>query len=172
MDMERPLALDHPTWSELTHAYGSARDIPELLVAARSFPNRKHDANEEPWFSLWSALAHQGDVYTASYAAAEHLALDAVNRPSELWLDRLNLVFWIEHCRMKRSAPAVPDFLTSSYDRAKQVAHQKLADLIQSKTVLDPVTEAPYLLQGIAALRGWRDLSDYLNFFPDGPPQD
>jgi len=45
---------------------GSAADVPALLVALLAFP--KSEGQREPWFSIWSALAHQGDVYSASFA--------------------------------------------------------------------------------------------------------
>ncbi|GGM90322.1 hypothetical protein GCM10009721_14710 [Terrabacter tumescens] len=59
-------------WATLEHAYGSARDVPDLLAAAEH-------ASEETgpeWDDLWSRLCHQGTVYTASYAAIP--ALDAM----------------------------------------------------------------------------------------------
>jgi len=65
------LDLDDPRWSDLTHAYGKASDIPDLLRQLDKLPLATGDA--EPWFSLWSALAHQGDVYPASFAAVPHV---------------------------------------------------------------------------------------------------
>jgi len=52
------LSLDSDRWSELQHAYGDASNIPALLVQLIDLPSATGDA--EPWFSLWSALAHQG----------------------------------------------------------------------------------------------------------------
>ena len=66
------LALDAPRWAELRTAYGAAGDIPEMLRDLESVPNSK-DYRDEPWFSIWSALAHQGDVYSASFAAVPHV---------------------------------------------------------------------------------------------------
>ncbi|WP_345191368.1 hypothetical protein [Streptomyces lavendulae] len=55
-------------WSQLTHAYGTAEDVPGLLEAAGPDP-------ENPaWSELWSRLCHQGTVYPASYAALPALA--------------------------------------------------------------------------------------------------
>ncbi|NKE59970.1 hypothetical protein FXN61_25490 [Lentzea sp. PSKA42] len=55
-------------WSQLTHAYGTAEDIPGLL-------DRVATSNDsEAWDELWSALCHQGTTYPASYAALPHLA--------------------------------------------------------------------------------------------------
>lgn len=50
-------------WSRLSHAYGSAEDIPALLDQIAS------DPASERWTDLWSALCHQGSVYSASFAA-------------------------------------------------------------------------------------------------------
>lgn len=65
------LNLDSPKWSELDHAYGKASDIPDLLRQLETIPNP--DDNSEPWLSLWSSLAHQGDIYSASFAAVPHI---------------------------------------------------------------------------------------------------
>ncbi|MFF2847122.1 hypothetical protein ACFVT5_12385 [Streptomyces sp. NPDC058001] len=55
-------------WSKLTHAYGSAEDIPPLLDRLAS------DPTPEDWADLWSALCHQGSVYPASFASLPWLA--------------------------------------------------------------------------------------------------
>ncbi|TGN73979.1 hypothetical protein E5083_24720 [Streptomyces bauhiniae] len=55
-------------WSKLSHAYGSAEDIPALLDRIASEPK------PDLWSDLWSALCHQGSVYPASFAALPWLA--------------------------------------------------------------------------------------------------
>jgi hypothetical protein len=55
-------------WSQLSHAYGSAGDIPALLDRIAREPR------PELWSDLWSALCHQGSVYSASFAALPWLA--------------------------------------------------------------------------------------------------
>ncbi|MFD7105724.1 hypothetical protein [Streptomyces celluloflavus] len=55
-------------WSQLSHAYGSAEDIPALLGRISREPK------PELWSDLWSALCHQGSVYSASFAALPWLA--------------------------------------------------------------------------------------------------
>ncbi|MER5419052.1 hypothetical protein [Streptosporangium roseum] len=54
-------------WSQLSHAYGSAEDLPALLDQIEA------DPNAERWNDLWSALCHQGSVYSASFAALPRL---------------------------------------------------------------------------------------------------
>jgi len=74
------LDLMSPRWKELSHAYGPARDIPDLLKQLKTAPPKK-DYRSEPWFSRWSALCHQGDVYTASYAAVPHIVAVGSKKP-------------------------------------------------------------------------------------------
>jgi hypothetical protein len=67
--MTSPQPID---WHLLNHAYGVARDVPALLEQINGFP-AEPDWQSEPWFSLWSALYHQGDIYPASIAAVSHI---------------------------------------------------------------------------------------------------
>ena len=57
-------------WTALRHGYGTAEDIPALLVAAEDSGLESGPA----WDDVWSRLYHQGTVYTASYAALPLLA--------------------------------------------------------------------------------------------------
>ncbi|MEU5881826.1 hypothetical protein [Spirillospora sp. NPDC047279] len=54
-------------WSQLRHAYGCADDVPGMLD--RLVP----DEGAEVWVELWSAICHQGTVYSASFAALPRL---------------------------------------------------------------------------------------------------
>jgi hypothetical protein len=69
-------------WARLGLAYGDASNVPALLDHARRAPAGGW-YTDEPWFSLWSALCHQGDVYTASYAAVPELVAIAQARREE-----------------------------------------------------------------------------------------
>lgn len=90
-------------WSSLSHAYGSAADVPALLDRARVAPP-PGSYGDEPWFSLWSALVHQGDVFTASYAALPRLVdiAEARRREPRVAAECLYLAASIE---MERGAP-------------------------------------------------------------------
>ncbi len=72
-------------WHLLRHAYGDASDIPALLKKVESFP-AETDWQAEPWFSLWSALYHQGDIYTASIAAVPQIVSTLSQAPSKATL--------------------------------------------------------------------------------------
>ncbi|MFC8175692.1 hypothetical protein [Streptomyces sp. NPDC057325] len=72
-------------WAQLSHAYGSAEDIPVLLDQIASEPS------PERWNDLWSALCHQGSVYSASFAALPWLADVAGRDDREQAVSALNL---------------------------------------------------------------------------------
>jgi hypothetical protein len=109
------LPLDSPRWSELDHAYGKAAGIPALLRQLESFPPSGPD--DEPWFSLWSALAHQGDVYPASFAAVPHVVRALATAPDRAGAVYLQFPAWVEICR-KRQDVAVPPDLRDAYAAA------------------------------------------------------
>lgn len=67
------LSLDDPAWGQLEHAYGSASDIPGFLRTLHSSTGPADGYDSQPWFGLWSRLCHQGDIYSASYAAVPHI---------------------------------------------------------------------------------------------------
>lgn len=54
-------------WSDLEHAYGSAKDLPELIKQFESCPDSR------TWDALWSRLCHQGTFYSATWWALPHL---------------------------------------------------------------------------------------------------
>jgi hypothetical protein len=57
-------------WDRLTHAYGWAVDVPQMLVNLVS-PDKK--ARDAGWEVLWAAVNHQGDYYDSTVAAIPFL---------------------------------------------------------------------------------------------------
>ncbi len=106
------LTLDSPEWARLRHAYGAAKDIPNLLRQLDTFPSS--DGNAEPWFSIWSALAHQGDVYSASFAAVPHVIRVLSTAPERAQYSFFQFPAWVEICR-HRNGLTVPDDLFPAY---------------------------------------------------------
>jgi hypothetical protein len=109
------LSLDSPRWSKLRHAYGAASDIPKLLEALKEFP--AENPAGDPWFTLWSALAHQGDVYPASFAAVPHIVAILANDPRRSTASYFQLPTWIEICRLRNGTP-IPVDCTDAYFEA------------------------------------------------------
>jgi hypothetical protein len=106
------LELDDPRWAELHHAYGVASDIPELL---RQLENGAPSVGRsEPWFTLWSSLAHQGDVYPASFAAVPHVISVLASAPATSDISFFHFPAWVEICRQRNQIP-VPEFLSADY---------------------------------------------------------
>lgn len=72
MDLVRALdGLDARPWSSLSHAYGSAGDVPDLL---RDLTGADVDAADEALSELYGSVLHQGTVYAASAEAVPFLA--------------------------------------------------------------------------------------------------
>ncbi|MDL2402868.1 hypothetical protein [Rhizobium mayense] len=116
------LSLDDPRWKELLHAYGNAEDVPELLSVLGSSPGPKVDVNVEPWHSLWSCLCHQGDVYTASYAAVPHIVKIANETQGPIDRSFFLLPAAIEVARRTGQGPELCDLYAEDYhDAIKQL---------------------------------------------------
>jgi hypothetical protein len=108
------LPLDSTRWSGLSHAYGDASDIPSLLAALESLPPTG-ESGAEPYFSLWSALCHQGDVYVGSYAAVPHIVRVIGTAPERVPMTLFLMVACIEIARSKGCGPTVPPDLQADY---------------------------------------------------------
>lgn len=103
------LSLDSPHWKELQHVYGAALDKPKLLRQLYSFPNSNGES--EPWFTLWSSLAHQGDVYSASFAAVPHVVDTLSEGQEKACFDYFQFPAWVEVCRHNNNVSVPADLL-------------------------------------------------------------
>jgi hypothetical protein len=108
------LPLESPGWSELADAYGASSDIPGLLADLLALPPDR-GGEAEPYFSLWSALCHQGDVYTASYAAVPHIVRAIAGGPERAPWSLFQMVACIEIARAKGRGPEIPPGLQADY---------------------------------------------------------
>ena len=111
------LSLESNDWSQLTHACGAANDIPGLLDQLSEYPS-KSGYDSEPFFSLWSSLCHQGDTYTAAYAAVPHILALAEADVNRITYDFLLLPTSIEIARRTGRGPEVPAELSDNYTAA------------------------------------------------------
>ena len=71
------LALDDKRWSLLSHAYGSADDIPELILELQ---NNFDSESENGLF--YGALCHQYSTYSATFAAVPYIVKVALQENS------------------------------------------------------------------------------------------
>ena len=143
------LKLDSPRWSELEHAYGKAADIPSLLRQLNDVPTS--DGRREPWFTLWSALAHQGDVYSASFAAVPHVVAALASAPTRADSSYFQFPAWVEICRHRKNV-SVPQDLQPAYAEALS----KLPGLVAAASPRDWDSEfLVCALSSIAAAKGF-----------------
>lgn len=113
------LALDSQRWHALQHAYGTASDIPALLRQLDVLPPASGE--DEPWFTLWSALAHQGDVYSASFAAVPHVVKALQSNPLAADATYFQFPAWIEICRRKCEIEVPADLSAAYFDALGQL---------------------------------------------------
>lgn len=172
------IELDNPLWSELSHAhgraspihsapstrsagggfggYGTVPDIPSLLRQLEANPRiGPGDARTEPWFSLWSALCHQGDIYTASYAAVPHLVRIAFTVNGVPDWQFFDLPTAIEIARATGKGPEIPPILVDSYFDALRQLHTlafRVADETWDEVFSRAVTAALVVSKGHALL--------------------
>lgn len=110
------ITLDDSKWATLTTAYGSADGIPALLKQLSDFPVCEN-YDDDPWFSLWSALCHQGDVYSASFAAVPFIVGAAECDPSRASFNFFALPASIEVARVENKFQ-IPAELEMAYFEA------------------------------------------------------
>ncbi|AWW41681.1 hypothetical protein [Streptomyces cadmiisoli] len=76
--MKSPAELDDVPWHALTHAYGSADDVPELIKALYQDDDEVVD---ESIYELYGNIHHQGNSYSASAPAVPFLAHAVLHVP-------------------------------------------------------------------------------------------
>jgi hypothetical protein len=118
------ISLQSGAWQELTHAYGKASDIPGLLSQLSQSPAPKSGYKDEPWFSLWSALCHQGDVYSASYAAVPHIVRVGTETSGPIDSGFFLLPACIEVARNNGRGPQIPAEMADAYFEGLRGLHQ------------------------------------------------
>jgi len=70
--------LDQIDWRQLSHAYGPATDVPEMI---RGLATITPENREQVLVEVWSSILHQGSLYTATAAAIPFL-IELLNEPS------------------------------------------------------------------------------------------
>jgi hypothetical protein len=157
IELTAVLSLDDPRWSHLTHAYGSAVDIPPLLRQLSNFPSSQN-CKDEPWYSLWSSLCHQGDVYSASFAAVPHIIMAAAADPKRVSYSYLLLPASIEIARVKGAVP-IPEYLDTPYFQSLAIVPGIVAGASGEKWDEDFCSSA---LAAIAAAKGHSSMAEII----------
>jgi hypothetical protein len=100
-------SLDSPAWQHLLHAYGPTTDVPDLLRQLAESLGPHLSYKDEPWYSLWLSLCHQGDVYIASYAAVPHILRIALLTKGPIDSSFFQLPACVEIARASGRGPAL-----------------------------------------------------------------
>jgi hypothetical protein len=103
------LSLTDPIWHELEGGYRVPYDASEALA--------RMEAGESVWDELWEELHHQGDVGVASYAAIPQIVRISEAQRGFDW-NLYAFAATVEIERHRKSNPALPDWLASSYKAA------------------------------------------------------
>ena len=145
------LPLDSHEWAQLEHAYGPAIDTPGLISQLAGDPRPSGKADSEPWFSLWSSLCHQDEVYPASYAAVPHVVDICASYDGAVDFSFFLLPTCIE---IARSLGRGPD-LTDAFARDYYDAIERLRDCVIARISDDwDETFAMSLVAALAASKG------------------
>ena len=83
--------LDTIPWKKLTHAYGSADDVPELLRELKTM-SPKSQGEDSPLWQLFGNIWHQGTVYEATSYAVPFLIELAANQNTPARIGILELL--------------------------------------------------------------------------------
>ncbi|MFI1997061.1 hypothetical protein [Actinoplanes sp. NPDC020271] len=89
--------LNGTDWAELSHAYGSAEDVPDRL---RALLSEDEGRIAEAWHELGNLLTHQDSVYPATAPAALFVAAILSDPQTAIWVQgrplRAELIDWLE----------------------------------------------------------------------------
>jgi hypothetical protein len=111
---------------------------------------------DEPWFTLWSALAHQGDVYPASFAAVPYVVKALATDPARAGADYFHFPAWVEINR-HRNGITIPQDLQPAYESALR----QLPSLVAVAAARDwDSVLLRSALSAIAASKGHIDLAE------------
>lgn len=141
------LDLDSQDWGKYRHAYGEASDIPSMFAKLRA---ASRDNWETVYEEFFNTIAHQGDVYTATYAIAPHLLDYAIELGPCKQSD--DLLFSIAYASRGDRGPEVPEDLEEAWEDTQEGAREVILERL-----LDSQTSEDYtgcLISGLLYLSG------------------
>lgn len=153
------LDLNTTEWSKFRHAYGDASNLPELINELKNAPY-PNEYTDEPWFTLWSSLCHQGSVYTGSFAAVPYLLDIAQSKEPKYQLKFIDLIASIHCFRTAKGQDNIPEQLIESYNLAVEESLKLSYELI--KLPLSEPEALKSLLAAIATFKGDNELGAML----------
>jgi hypothetical protein len=153
-----PLPLDDPRWGTLRHAYGDADDVPEMLRAlAAGGPG-------DVWEPIWSSLCHQGDTYSASYAAVPHVVAIGAQLPRAAQLAFWSFAGAVAGAHVRPEDDEVAE-LTPAFAAALAEAERHIVECLVAGI---PERDALWLAVALAGVRGAKPINDAIESLSDG----
>ncbi|MFC3702845.1 hypothetical protein ACFOND_14490 [Reinekea marina] len=143
-------------WNKLEHAYGNASDIPGLLAQLEEYPECE-DYESEPFFTLWSSLCHQGDIYNSSYAAVPHIISLIEKHPQRANYNYFLLPVCIEIARLKGNGAKLNIEMERNYIESIKL----MAKLAGESPLSDPIM-ANVLAAAVAVAKGSEELAEVI----------
>jgi hypothetical protein len=136
-------------WALLQDAYGSARDVPDLLAVVAAGRGDEQGV----WDDLWGRMCHQGTVYSASYAALPSLTAIAAGWAPAGYVEPLHVA-----ASIIASNDGPED--VAAVRRRYPAELSALRDMAEGNLALaDGFVELVYALQALMAFEGvpvWR----------------
>jgi hypothetical protein len=115
--------LNSDKWAEIQDAYRDGKKVAALLEQIQADPSPSKAINDdEPWYSLWSSICHQGTVYPASFAAVPHLADIASHTSYPFDPNFFFLPAFIEIERVRKNVEVPTELKDEYYAGIKQLA--------------------------------------------------
>lgn len=152
--------FDNLHWANLQTATGDALAVPGFLENLSLSTKPQTSSTQDPWYSLWSMLCHQGEIYTASYAAAPLIIQIGVAAQWPIDPNFLLLPASIEHARLLGAAPPLPVPLKHDYITALSLLPNLLATNASREWDRTFTKAALYTL---AVTKGHLDLADLID---------
>lgn len=128
-------------WNKLEHAYGEASNIPQLLKDLENYPSCKC-YDEGPFFTLWSSLCHQGDIYSASYPAVPIIVSLIEKAPEKVDYNYFLLPVCIEIARLKGNGPEIGAEIEAAYIKAIHAMANLAGNIASADETMVPVLAA------------------------------
>jgi hypothetical protein len=143
------IELDDPVWCELRHAYGEASSVPSTIRQMYSGVN----VVDEEFRGLTNALAHQGSVYTASFASFPHLVKIGVSggRYHKVAFSIAEIILYDSLAADGTSLPSMNDRLEQSFLFGLQTGREYLSAKLTSLSSNDQ--DELYFLRRVALFR-------------------
>jgi hypothetical protein len=140
-----------PNWKELSHAYGSAEDLPGIISAL------KPDPNAPAWDDLWSRVCHQGTTYSASPAVLPFLLRSASGWDAAARAMPLALA---------GSIVSAPQTTLSGYEQTVEALRVLALDTVKDRELSR--NDRIHVMQSVLALQGDRLWGRVLDHLTDG----